>query len=87
MLFSADCRLINNQGDILLCLHSFANNATTNYNGNTIDFNIMTGDENLYSISLFPLDISQLEHTFNNFVEQHCEYKNTNAIRINKEAK
>lgn len=87
ILFSADCSLFNNKGKMALGLHSFANSVTTNYKKPTLDFNVLVQNNDnadLVSVSLFPLDLSQLEHTFNNFVDQHCEYINIPAIQINK---
>lgn len=87
IIFTEDCGFFTTDKPTLLGIHAFANNVTTNYADDTIDFNVLGLDyltDTAVSISLFPIDRSQLEHTFNNFVEQHCIYKNTKAVQMNK---
>lgn len=48
-----------------ILFHSFANDVTTNYFQNTVDFMIYN---DLYTWSLFPLDLSYVENKFNNLV-------------------
>ena len=42
MLFCTPCGLHNERGEVMLAIHSFANNVTSNYAENTVDFLILT---------------------------------------------
>lgn len=67
LIFSISCGFISN-GDrqpVYIKLHSWANEVTTNYKSNTIDFMMY---DSKYTKTLFPLDANYLENKFNNLV-------------------
>lgn len=66
LLFFPECGFIStNNQPIYVKFHSWANEVTTNYNSNTIDFMMYDGR---YTKTLFPLDANYLENKFNNLV-------------------
>lgn len=66
LIFSISCGFISTDHQpVYIKLHSWANEVTTNYNSNTIDF--MMYNER-YTKTLFPLDANYLENKFNNLV-------------------
>lgn len=72
LLFSKLCGFKNNQGPVILVLHSFANNATENFTEeNTIDLMILT--PGYKTITLYPVAASYLENKFNNIIKQHTD--------------
>lgn len=81
LVFSPDCGFISNDHQpVFIKFHSWANEVTTNYASNTVDFMMY----NRYTKTLFPLDANYLENKFNNMVT-HWNTKYNVPLKINHE--
>lgn len=79
MRFDPPCGFRNDSGPVIVGLHSYSSNVTTNYRGgNTVDVCILS--TNGKTITLYPLDAHYLEAKFNNLVSNHSEYDGDFAI-------
>lgn len=78
------CGFQNNNKSVSIILHSFANKATTNYNQNTIDFNVTADD---ITKTLYPVDSYYLETKLNNVIQKYNINKLSIKINNGKEIK
>ena len=70
VLFSRLCEFRNNDGEVAIGMHSFANNTTQNYaSDNTIDLLILS--KNMRTITMYPIALSYLETKFNNIIKKY----------------
>ena len=68
--FTSSCDFVNKKGPIVICLTSFANDVTTNYQkANTITISILTN--RMDTITIYPVDGSYLETKFNNIIKNY----------------
>ena len=68
IVFKLSCGFINNEGRVAYALHSWANNSTTNYPQNTIDFITRSPDD--LTVALYPIDANYLITKLNNCVKR-----------------
>ena len=72
------CGFHSGNKSVSIILHSFANEVTTNYNQNTIDFNVVA---DFKTKTLYPVDANYLETKLNNIIAKYME--GTPMITIN----
>lgn len=65
LVFTTMCGLHNVSGDVILCIHSYANDVTTNYTkGNSLDLIVLTAS--MKTITLYPISAKYLENKIKN---------------------
>lgn len=71
LVFTTMCELHNVSGDVILCIHSYANDVTTNYTkGNPLDLCVLSA--NMKTITLYPISAKYLENKIKNiFAHYH----------------
>lgn len=72
------CGFHSGNKSVSIILHSFANKVTTNYNQNTVDFNVVA---DFKTKTLYPVDANYLETKLNNIIAKYME--GTPMITIN----
>ena len=80
--FSTKCGFENNNGEIDLCINSFATEVTENYRaGNTI--NIVVLSKAMNTISMYAVDANYFENKFNNIVAKYSKNKSIKKFHFN----
>ena len=65
LVFTTMCGLHNVSGDVILCIHSYANDVTTNYTkGNSLDLIVLT--TSMKTITLYPISAKYLGNKIKN---------------------
>lgn len=65
LVFTTMCGLHNVSGDVILCIHSYANDVTTNYTkGNSLDLIVLT--TSMKTITLYPISAKYLANKIKN---------------------
>ena len=65
LVFTTMCGLHNVSGDVILCIHSYANDVTTNYTkGNSLDLIVLT--TSMKTITLYPISAKYLSNKIKN---------------------
>ena len=76
--FTPTCGFYNSNGPVIVCLNSFATDATKNYQvGNTINICILS--KTFKTLSMYAVDATYLEHQFNRIIKN---YTNNKQIRF-----
>ena len=78
ILFDAPCGFTNISGDIKIGLNSFANDVTTNYEGNTINLSIISKTNK--TISMFAVDADLIETRIKRIIRSQANDKEVRKL-------